>query len=152
MQVHAVFTHGNPGGLIPPGGGGTIFAADVRGAVSGPEPRTMQAAIMACSSGSSTSFLSAYLWEGAPDTVNRFVVGFAKACFVQLALDFFTLFVNMQRDGWTAGEAAKIAGGVFGSEEVSSTFVRSYGDSNARMKWLFDGTPGNRTGVWKVAP
>jgi hypothetical protein len=149
MQVHTVFTHGNPGGLIPPGGGGTIFAADVRGAVPGPEPKTMQAYVGACSAGSSEAFLKSYLREGEPDTTNRFVTGFKKAVAWQQAEIFFRSVVGIQANsGYSVGEAVDLARGIM--DDPNS--VRTFGDPNARIKWLFDGQPGVKTGIWKHAP
>jgi len=149
MQVHLVFAHGNPGGLVPPGGGGTIFANDVRDAVPGSEPSTKQAMIGACNAGSTEAFLKAYLREGEPSTTNRFVTGFSRTVSWQVAEIFFRSLVGLQvNDGLTAEESVERLRELF----PNPSDVQVYGDPNARLKWLYDGTPGARPGIWKVAP
>ncbi|MCC6402875.1 MAG: hypothetical protein IT207_02590 [Fimbriimonadaceae bacterium] len=151
MQVHVVFSHGNPGGLVPPGGGGTIFANDVRDAVPGPQPSTKQAMIGACNASSTEAFLKAYLREEEPSTTNRFTIGFRKAIEYQVGEMFFRIYIGRHNEGDEAEAAVALAAAAaFGEEEVPS--YRVFGDPNARLRWLYDGTPGNRIGVWKVAP
>jgi len=151
MQIHLVFAHGNPGGLVPPGGGGTIFANDVRDAVPGSEPSTKQAMNGACNAGSTEAFLKAYLREGEPSTTNRFTIGFQKPIEYQVGELFFRIYIARHNAGDEAQAAvAFAAAAAFGDEEVSS--YRAFGDPNARLRWLYDGTPGNRLDAWKVAP
>lgn len=109
----------------------------------------MQAYIGACNSGSTEAFLKAYLWEQQPSTTNRHVLGFTRTVQWQVAEVFFRSVVGLQvNEGWSVGEAVDLMRGMF--ENPSD--VRVYGDYNARIKWLYDGTPGARPGVWRIAP
>ncbi|MGE4217386.1 MAG: hypothetical protein AB7F50_10080 [Fimbriimonadaceae bacterium] len=152
MQVHLVVCHGNPAGLVPPGGGGTITTNDVRAAVPGSEPSTKFAMIGACSASSTEAFLKAYLREGEPNTTNRHTVGFRKAVAYQQGEIFFRVYIGHQTNaGKSAGEAALFAAAsTFGDENSPSW--RAYGDPAARLRWLYDGAPGSKPGIWKVNP
>ncbi|MGE4217389.1 MAG: hypothetical protein AB7F50_10095 [Fimbriimonadaceae bacterium] len=154
MQVHLVVCHGNPAGLVPPGGGGTITTNDVRAAVPGSEPSTKFAMIGACSASSTEAFLKAYLREGEPNTTNRHTVGFRKAVAYQQGEIFFRVYIGRQvSSGDVASEAATwAAAAAFPDYDEKDPPFWALGDSNARIKWLFNNAPGSQLGIWKENP